>query len=80
MLQQVQDEFNKHRDEFKKHQLRNANFKLEHTINRIDANVDKILDLLDHKNRNKAQRTTENMETEENPGLSVTFEEVYDHL
>jgi len=54
MLQQVQDEFNKHRDEFKKHQLRNANFnfriaKLEHTINCIDANVDKILDLLDHK-------------------------------
>jgi septal ring factor EnvC (AmiA/AmiB activator) len=68
-LLQVQDEFNKQREEFKKQQQQNANFdfrisKLESTTSRIDANVDRVLDLLENRQSNKAQRITENMQCE----------------
>ena len=48
--------FSQVQDEFKKQQVRNANFdhqikKLETTTNRIDINIDRILDLLESRSK-----------------------------
>lgn len=82
MTTQIQEEFNKHKEEFKQQQLQNANFdfwigKLETTTERIDSNVDKILDLLRNPGHNKAPSLTEAMmcDTEERSGPSVRFVE-----
>lgn len=85
MFAKVQEEFNNHQDEFKKQNLINSRFDLlirhlEDTTNRIDTNVDKILDIMESQAKSKAPRVTENMDTETSSILVMLSNEGDDDL
>jgi hypothetical protein len=79
--------FTQVQEEFKKQQVRNANFdnwikKLETTTNKIDINVDQILDLMESSSKKKAPRVTENMpcDTEDFPSFNTQSNQGDDDL